>query len=106
MPATAVPPHSSTARGSKALTVKSIKPVAGTPSTAPSPIDRTTAEAAVRSLIRWAGDAPARVGLIETPARVGRAFAEFLAGYKIDPAGILQRPFKGTEASADMVVMR
>src|SRR3546814_1092710 len=90
MPATAVPPHSSTARGSKALTVKSIKPVAGTPSTAPSPIDRTTAEAAVRSLIRWAGDDSDREGLIETPARVVRAFEEFFAGYKIDPVEILQ----------------
>src|SRR3546814_2116911 len=100
MPATAVPPHSSTARGSKALTVKSIKPVAGTPSTAPSPIDRTTAEAAVRSLIRWAGDDSDREGLIETPARVVRAFEEFFAGYKIDPVEILQRDRKSTRLNS------
>src|SRR3546814_3806720 len=106
MPATAVPPHSSTARGSKALTVKSIKPVAGTPSTAPSPIDRTTAEAAVRSLIRWAGDDPDREGLIETPARVVRAFEEFFAGYKIDPVEILQRTFEETDGYDEMVVLR
>ena len=50
--------------------------------------DRPTqaeAESAVRTLIRWAGDRPEREGLQDTPARVARSFAEFFAGYELDP---------------------
>ena len=43
--------------------------------------DRADVEAAFRTIIRWAGDDPERPGLIETPARVARAFDEFFAGY-------------------------
>jgi len=49
---------------------------------------REEAEAAVRTLLRWAGDDPTREGLLETPARVARAYKEFFAGYEIDPDGI------------------
>ncbi|MDZ4734903.1 MAG: GTP cyclohydrolase I, partial [Rhodospirillaceae bacterium] len=47
--------------------------------------DRAEAEAAVRTLIRWAGDDPDREGLAGTPARVARAYEEFFSGYDIDP---------------------
>lgn len=51
-------------------------------------------QAAVRTLIRWAGDDPEREGLLETPARVGRAFQEFFEGYTQDPEEILQTTFE------------
>ena len=51
--------------------------------------DRADAEAAFRTIIRWAGDDPERDGLIETPARVARAFEEFFVGYAQDPVEIL-----------------
>ena len=46
---------------------------------------REEAEAAVRVLLRWAGDDPEREGLIDTPSRVVRSYEEFYAGYQIDP---------------------
>ncbi|WP_341931030.1 GTP cyclohydrolase I, partial [Methyloversatilis discipulorum] len=52
---------------------------------------REEAEAAVRTLIRWAGDDPAREGLIDTPKRVVKAYEEFFAGYAEDPREILSR---------------
>ncbi len=45
---------------------------------------QTEAEEAVRTLIRWAGDDPAREGLLETPARVTRAYKEFFQGYSVE----------------------
>src|SRR5262245_42601833 len=54
---------------------------------------RAEAEQAVRTLIRWAGDNPTREGLIETPARVVRAYQQWFAGYQQDPAEHLRRTF-------------
>lgn len=54
---------------------------------------REEAEAAVRVLIRWAGDNPAREGLIDTPSRVIRSYEEFFAGYSQNPREILARTF-------------
>jgi GTP cyclohydrolase IA len=59
--------------------------------------DRTEVEAAVRTIIRWSGDNPDREGLIETPARVTRAFEEAFVGYIQDPAAILQKSFDEIE---------
>jgi GTP cyclohydrolase I len=67
---------------------------------------RDEAEAAVRTLIRWAGDDPAREGLAETPRRVARAFEEVFAGYREDPAGILDRVFEEVEGYGDIVLVR
>lgn len=55
-------------------------------------------EAAVRTLIRAAGDNPGREGLIDTPARVARAYREWFSGYAIDPATLLNQTF--TEAAS------
>jgi GTP cyclohydrolase I len=55
---------------------------------------QTEAEEAVRTLIRWIGDDPNREGLIDTPARVLRAYNEWFAGYAEDPAEHLDRTFK------------
>lgn len=54
---------------------------------------RQQAEAAVRTLIRWAGDTPTREGLQDTPARVVRAYEEWFGGYALDPEHILGRTF-------------
>lgn len=67
---------------------------------------RAEAEAAVRTLIRWAGDDPGREGLAQTPARVARAYREWFAGYGADPADLLQRTFAETDGYDGMVVMR
>ncbi len=64
------------------------------------------AEEAVRTLIRWAGDDPAREGLLETPNRVARAYQEFFAGYDDDPVAILEKTFEETEGYDEMVIMR
>lgn len=68
--------------------------------------DRATAEEAVRTLIRWAGDDPAREGLGDTPARVVRAYEEFFAGYRDDPVQILSRTFSEVDGYDEMVVMK
>lgn len=67
---------------------------------------RAEAEQAVRTLIRWAGDDPTREGLIETPARVVRAYQQWFAGYYQDPAEHLRRTFEEVAGYDEMVVMR
>jgi GTP cyclohydrolase IA len=67
---------------------------------------RAEAEAAVKTLIEWAGDDPAREGLKGTPARVTRAFEEYFSGYDIDPVELLQRTFEETDGYDEMVVLR
>ncbi|WP_340115855.1 GTP cyclohydrolase I FolE [Pelagibius sp. 7325] len=67
---------------------------------------REEAEAAVRTLLRWAGDDPAREGLLGTPGRVARAYEEFFAGYSQDPVEILQRTFEETGGYDEMVLLR
>jgi GTP cyclohydrolase IA len=67
---------------------------------------RSTAEDAVRTLIRWAGDDPAREGLRGTPARVVRAYEEWFAGYFEDPRGYLQRTFEEVAGYDEMVLLR
>jgi len=68
--------------------------------------ERAEAEAAVRTLLRWAGDDPDREGLIDTPARVVRAFEEFFRGYEQDPEEILRRTFEETDGYDEMVVLK
>lgn len=67
---------------------------------------RQEAEAAVETLLRWAGDDPAREGLRDTPARVARAYEEFFAGYARDAAAELARTFKDIQGYDDMVLVR
>ena len=73
------------------------------PATRPS---RAEAEAAVRTLIRWAGDEPTREGLLATPARVVRAYEEWFAGYRQDPASVLSRTFGEVGGYDDLVLLR
>lgn len=68
--------------------------------------EREEAEEAVRTLLRWAGDDPAREGLLDTPSRVVRAYEEFFDGYGEDPVDMLSRTFEETEGYDEMVVLR
>jgi GTP cyclohydrolase I len=60
----------------------------------------------VRTLIRWAGDDPAREGLVGTPDRVVRAYEEFFGGYESDPVEILTRTFEEIADYDEMVVLK
>ena len=67
---------------------------------------RADAEAAVRTLIRWAGDDPEREGLRATPLRVVRAYEEWFSGYNDDPREYLKRTFEETGGYDEVVVLR
>lgn len=67
---------------------------------------REEAEAAVETLIRWMGETPGREGLVDTPARVVRAWEEFCAGYDEDPTSLLTSTFEEVEGYDDMVMLR
>jgi GTP cyclohydrolase I len=64
------------------------------------------AEAAVRTLIQWAGDDPSREGLVDTPGRVARSYRELFAGYEVDPRGYLERTFEQVGGYDQLVVLR
>ena len=64
------------------------------------------AEDAVRTLLSWAGDDPTREGLIDTPARVVRAYTEWFAGYKQEPEKILERTFEEVAGYSEMVTLK
>jgi len=82
---------------------KPVEPEIGDELARPS---RTEAEAAVRTLLRWAGDDPEREGLKGTPSRVVRAFEEYFSGYGSDPNELLQRTFEETDGYDEMVVLK
>jgi GTP cyclohydrolase I len=67
---------------------------------------RADAEAAVRTLLLWAGDDPEREGLLGTPDRVVRSYEEFFAGYAVDPVGLLERTFEETDGYDEIVLLR
>jgi GTP cyclohydrolase I len=67
---------------------------------------RAEAEEAVRTLLRWAGDDPAREGLLGTPDRVARAYQEFFSGYGVDPVAFLKRTFEEIDGYDELIVLR
>lgn len=67
---------------------------------------REEAEAAVRTLLEWAGDDPTRDGLIDTPARVVKAYEEYFSGYDDEPEKILGRSFDETAGYDEIVVLK
>jgi GTP cyclohydrolase I len=77
---------------------------------APKPVEnrptREQAEAAVRTLIAYAGDDPAREGVLDTPKRVVDAYGEIYRGYHECPAEILDRTFSETAGYDDFVLVR
>src|SRR3954447_10686047 len=86
--------------------VKPLRALEARPPEPEAPPTREEAEAAVRTLLRWAGDDPAREGLVDTPARVARAYEEFFAGYDIDPVALLERTFEETDGYDEIVLLR
>jgi GTP cyclohydrolase I len=67
---------------------------------------RAEAEEAVRTLIRWAGENPAREGLLDTPNRVVRAYEEWFSGYDEDPEDMLKRTFEEVGGYDEIVLLR
>lgn len=67
---------------------------------------REEAEAAVRTLIAWAGDDPSREGLLETPKRVVKSYEEFYEGYDKDPKEILSKVFEEIEGYDEIVLVK
>ena len=61
---------------------------------------------AIRTLIRWSGDDPEREGLLDTPARVGRAWKEYCQGYAEDPAIHLARQFEEVGGYNELVLLK
>ncbi|MBA4804286.1 MAG: GTP cyclohydrolase I FolE [Caulobacterales bacterium RIFCSPHIGHO2_01_FULL_70_19] len=71
-----------------------------------APVSQAEAEAAVRTLIRWAGDDPDREGVLDTPARVARSYRELFAGYASDPREYLERTFEEVGGYDELVVLK
>ena len=67
---------------------------------------REEAEAAVRTMLAWAGDDPSREGLLETPKRVVNSYNEFFGGYEHNPAEVLTKVFEEIEGYDEMVIVR
>ncbi|MGE8134052.1 MULTISPECIES: GTP cyclohydrolase I FolE [unclassified Novosphingobium] len=63
-------------------------------------------EQAIATLIRWAGDDPAREGLLDTPRRVARAWREYCQGYAEDPAAHLSRQFEEVGGYNELVLLK
>ena len=83
-----------------------LKPPMICQATNPGRPTREEAEDAVRVLLRWAGDDPAREGLLDTPGRVTRAYEEYFGGYDIDPVALLNRTFAETDGYDEIVLLR
>jgi GTP cyclohydrolase I len=69
-------------------------------------VSRSAAEAAVRTLLRWAGEDPRREGLEDTPKRVVNAYGDWFSGYSADPGEYMLRTFEEVEGYDEMVVLR
>ena len=69
-------------------------------------VSREAAEDAVRTLLRWAGEDPAREGLLDTPGRVVRAYRDWYSGYRDDPRDYLARTFKEVAGYDELIVLR
>jgi GTP cyclohydrolase I len=80
--------------------------MAKTKSRAKTAVSRTQAEAAVQTLLRWAGEDPQREGLRETPKRVVDAYGDWFSGYSIDPGEYMRRTFEEVQGYDEMVVLR
>ena len=69
-------------------------------------VSRDDAEAAVRTLLRWAGEDPTREGLLDTPKRVAKAYEQWFKGYEVDPDEYMARTFKEVCGYDELIVLR
>ena len=69
-------------------------------------VSRKQAEDAVRTLLRWSGEDPAREGLLDTPKRVVKAYTDWFSGYRLDPDEYLARTFKEVCGYDELIVLR
>lgn len=86
--------------------VKTIRPALDDirePMTRPT---REEAEAAVRTLLLWAGDDPTREGLLDTPKRVAKSYGELFSGYDVDATEALGRTFEEVGGYDDLVLVK
>jgi GTP cyclohydrolase IA len=86
----------------KTSTLRSAKP-------SRAPVEKPTrdeAMAAVRTLLRWAGEDPTREGLLDTPKRVVKAYEELFKGYGENPEDVLNKVFREVDGYDDMVLVR
>ena len=90
--------------------MSSLPPIPSTAPTAPPAGDGTVtqdaAEQAIRTLLRWAGEDPAREGLLDTPKRVAKAYRDWFNGYAMDPDDYLARTFEEVEGYDELIVLR
>ncbi len=71
-----------------------------------SPVTQAQAEAAVRTLLEWAGEDPTREGLLDTPRRVAEAYGDWFSGYREDPRAYMERTFEEVAGYDEMIVLR
>ena len=69
-------------------------------------LPQADAEAAVRTLLLWAGEDPAREGLLDTPKRVAKAYKDWFSGYGIDPSEYLRRTFEEVAGYDEIIILR
>jgi len=86
--------------------VKTIRPVLDELKEPVARPSREEAEAAVRTLLLWAGDDPSREGLLDTPKRVAKAYGELFSGYDVDPSDVLGRTFEEVGGYDDLVLVK
>jgi GTP cyclohydrolase I len=91
------------------LRMSSLPPIPSSAPTAPPSGDAVTqdaAEQAIRTLLRWAGEDPAREGLLDTPKRVAKAYRDWFSGYGMDPEDYLARTFEEVHGYDELIVLR
>ena len=67
---------------------------------------RSEAEAAVKTLIAWAGEDVTREGLLDTPKRVVKAYEDWFAGYNEDPKEVLKKTFAELDGYDEIIMLR
>ena len=67
---------------------------------------RTEAEAAVKTLLAWAGEDIKREGLKDTPKRVVKAYEDWFSGYNEDPKEILKKTFSELDGYDEIIMLR